>query len=546
MQYYLKFSPILFYLLNSVLFYCFIFSGNALSAPLKITLFHINDTYQIAPVQVKQRIDRSRGMGVDQGGMARIKSYVNNYRKTHPEIPALILHGGDMISPSVLSWKEGLKGKQMIDVLNRLPLSIAVFGNHEFDFGCKSLEKRVKETEFIWLASNIKFPDESSIFKKVKKIHIFEHEGVKIGFFGLTINFRSDMPCHQYEDGKIVFQDPEKSAKQAVQALKDSKVDIVIGVTHLNMSTDKKIARENPDIDVIVGGHEHIPLSALVGKTLIRKAGTDATDLGKIELSYFPPVGDNGRSVLEKNWELISVNNEIQPDSELKKIVDTYQARIKKYNTIFGSTEIPLEARSDCVRTHETNVGNLIADVIQIEGKGDMALINGGAIRADKIFAAGPITIADIYSLLPYNDKIVTIKIDGKTLIESLENGLVNWGSGKGRFPQVSGVKFMFAPDRPNFKKIIKDTVMVKEKPIELNKSYQLSTIDFIVERGEIDGYNMLKGKEVLGKYRFLTDALIEYIQKNKTISPTVDNRIVIKGIDPLAHYRCGDPDLVF
>ncbi len=534
-----------FFLLFS---FCSLFFSSpceAKSAGVKITLFHLNDTYHIAPVQVKERDEENKKIFVRQGGMARIRTLVSDYKNHNPEIPLLILHAGDMLSPSLLSGKERLKGKQMIDVLNRVPLDIAVLGNHDFDFGCKGLEKRVEESKFIWLASNIKFPEASPAFKKIKNIHIFEHQGIKIGFFGLTVPFRSAMPCHQYDKDKIIFLNPFNVAKQVMRTLKEQKVDIIVGITHLNMSTDEQIAMENPGIDLIIGGHEHVPLSASIGKTLIRKAGSNATKLGKVELTYFPPQ-QKSKPVIEKNREFISVAEDIQPDAGLKKIIDKYQERIKKYDKIIGQTKTPLEARSVCMRSHETNTGNLIADLMRKKSKSDLALINGGTFRADKIFSTGLINATDIYNLIPYNDKIVSIEIDGKIILDALENGVANWGRLKGGFPQVSGIKFEFDPERPNYSKIIKNSVKINGKPLQLNKKYKLSANDFLVKRGEIDGYTMIQGKEVLGEHGLLTDVLIENILNKKTISPITDKRIVIIGTDHLIHHKCGAPDQVF
>tara|TARA_B100000959_G_scaffold66683_1_gene70744 strand:- start:441 stop:2075 length:1635 start_codon:yes stop_codon:yes gene_type:complete len=534
-----------FFLLFS---FCALFFSSpceAKSKGVKITLFHLNDTYHIAPVQVKERDEENKKIFVRQGGMARIRTLVTTYKNNNPEIPLLILHAGDMLSPSLLSGKERLKGKQMIDVLNRVPLDIAVLGNHDFDFGCKGLEKRVEESKFIWLASNIKFPKDSPAFKKIKNIHIFEHQGIKIGFFGLTVPFRSAMPCHQYDKDKIIFLNPFNVAKQVMRTLKEKKVDIIVGITHLNMSIDEQIAMENPDIDLIIGGHEHVPLSASIGKTLIRKAGSNATKLGKVELTYFPPQ-QKSKPVIKKNREFISVAEDIQPDAGLKKIVDKYREKIKKYDKIIGQTKTPLEARSVCMRSHETNTGNMIADLMRKISKSDLALINGGTFRADKIFSTGLINATDIYNLIPYNDKIVSIEIDGKIILDALENGVANWGRLKGGFPQVSGIKFEFDPERPNYSKIIKNSVKINGKPLQLNKKYKLSANDFLVKRGEIDGYTMIQGKEVLGEHGLLTDVLIENIRSKKTISPITDKRIVIIGTDHLIHHKCGAPDQVF
>ncbi len=106
--------------------------------------------------------------------------------------------------------------------------------------------------------------------------------------------------------------------------------------------------------------------------------------------------------------------------------------------------------------------------------------------------------------------------------------------------------EFEFDPERPNYNKIIKKSVEINGKPIILNKKYKLSANDFLVKRGEIDGYTMIQGKEVLGEHGLLTDVLIKYIRDNKTISPIMDQRIVILGTDTLNHYKCGAPDQVF
>src|SRR2546425_11553396 len=140
------------------------------------------------------------------------------------------------------------------------------------------------------------------------------------------------------------------------------------------MSADKAIAAAD-DVDVILGGHEHEPLVAEEGKTLITKSGSDARYLVQVDLW----LTRDGRLV-ERSWRFREVSRRVPPDPTVEALVREYAQRLdRELDVVVGRTAVPLEARTGKVRTQETNLGDFVADVIRERLRGGGAGAKGGA-----------------------------------------------------------------------------------------------------------------------------------------------------------------------
>ncbi|MEK7306048.1 MAG: 5'-nucleotidase C-terminal domain-containing protein [Nitrospirota bacterium] len=489
-----------------------------LKSSVNLTILHLNDVYQISPVETREIAGDGTTRITMMGGLSRLKTLIDNIRKGSEDL--LIIHAGDMISPSILSWKAGLKGRHMIHLLNLIGLDMATFGNHEFDFGCMELEKRVSESRFTWISSNIDFPPDSAVFKGgIKPFEIKEINGIKIGFFGLTVG-RGDIECPQY-NGRIHFNDPIEIAGKTVSLLKNAGAEVIIGVTHLTLPVDQCIAKRNPEIDLILGGHEHEPINANVNGSMITKTGSDARYLGKVRLVI---KGDKKGPNVLADLELIPVGEKINPDPLISEVVNAYEAQVAELKKKIGSTDIELDASELALRSRETNLGDYIADLVRVEANADIAIINSGGLRDDRIIEKGPITLADVYSIHPFNNRVVSIEVTGKIILEALENGVSRWEGMEGRFPQISGLAFSFDPSLPPDSRI--RDISIQGKKLRPDKIYLLATLDFIVKRGGEDGYSMLE-KKAFKSHRLLTDIIIEEIKRSGAISPKTDGRII-------------------
>jgi 2',3'-cyclic-nucleotide 2'-phosphodiesterase (5'-nucleotidase family) len=288
------------------------------------------------------------------------------------------------------------------------------------------------------------------------------------------------------------------------------------------MAADKALAAAVPEIDLILGGHEHDPLDAKVGKTLILKTGSDAVNLGRVDLLV--SIGKDGRRV-DTKWELIAVTAEVPEKPEVATLVKAYEARMaSQLNVVAGATSVPLDTRNETVRQKESSVGNLIADVMREAMQADVALVNGGGIRGNAVTPAGPLTRGDVLKILPFANKIVKLEVTGDMLRAALENGLSQHEKIAGRFPQVSGIRYVFDPKKAAGSRLV--SVTVGGKALDPAARYSLATFEFLMGGG--DGYTMLQQAKVLVNPMsgpMDSDVILDRL-KAGPIAPSTDGRI--------------------
>ncbi|HEY0657302.1 MAG TPA: 5'-nucleotidase, partial [Pyrinomonadaceae bacterium] len=208
-----------------------------------------------------------------------------------------------------------------------------------------------------------------------------------------------------------------------------------------------------------------------------------------------------------------------------------YKDLLQKLSEPVGMSGVVLDALSLSSRTKETNIGNYIADAYRNAVKSDVALVNGGSIRADLTYNPGVLTKRDVLSILPFNNPIVKVEISGKTLREVLEHGVARSAEDNepGRFPQVSGINFKFDTTKPVGNRVTE--ILVGGKLLDEKKNYTLATSDFLVSRGG-DGYTMFKDAKILLKADVApkdSEVFEQAIKNapNKTIAPKLEGRIV-------------------
>jgi 5'-nucleotidase len=477
----------------------------AQSGEVRVTILHVNDVYQFMPVE-----------GGARGGLARLLTLKKEALKENPN--TLFLLGGDTISPSVESIT--YKGKQMIEAWNFIGLDYAVFGNHEFDFGPDVLRERMKESKFTWLGANVFDKKAKTLFGSGPPYVIREFQGVKVGIVGFVL---PETKNTSKAGADVEFQDFCQTAKKIVPEIRDKGVNVVIGLTHLAMAQDKELARCAP-FDLILGGHEHTLLQSSSNGTPIFKMTADARELGKFNL-YLSRVNGQLQSL---DWEIIPVNQSIPEAPEFSTVTDNYKELLMKLAQTVGNTSVKLNALSADNRQRETNIADFIADAFREATKADVALVNGGSIRADLTYNPGVLTERDVLSILPFNNAVVKIEVTGAVLRAALEYGVSRSAEDNepGRFPQVSGIKYSFDASRPAGSRLVE--VSVNGKPLDDKKTYTLASSKFIAIDGG-DGYEMFKGAKVLiSPEQGQTDSAIlrNAISKAQTIAPQVEGRI--------------------
>jgi len=250
---------------------------------------------------------------------------------------------------------------------------------------------------------------------------------------------------------------------------------------------------------------------------------SDARELGRIDLNIL-----SDGSLDSIDWKVMRVTNDIENDPQFSSVQRKYAGLLAQLAKPLGRTAVPLDARSTENRTVETNVGNLVTDAFRTVTGADVALMNGGSVRADNIIGRGAITVRDVLSILPFKNKLIKIEVTGATILAALELGVsrIAPGAQPGGFPQVSGMTFSYDATKPAGSRV--SDVMISRRPLDPDKTYTLATTTFIALNGG-DGYTMFKDARVVMQPDSLpldSDVLATEIKRGRTISPKVEGRI--------------------
>jgi 5'-nucleotidase len=479
--------------------------------PVRVTILQVNDVYQFSPVDFGK-----------SGGLARVLTLRKKIIRESPN--TLFLFSGDTISPSIESntKMDGkmLQGKQMIEAWNLTGLDYAAFGNHEFDYGPNVLLDRVRESNFKWLGANVFDKKTGKLFADTPEFVVREFEGVKIGIFGILL---PDTSRTSSPGNNVDIHEPCETATRLIPKIRAAGAQVIVALTHLSMREDKQLARCS-GVDLIIGGHEHTLLESMAGHAPIFKMTADARELGQIDLNISRTTGK-----LESiDWKVWPVNEGVEKDPDFAPLIAKYGDLLKSLDEVVGKTDVKLDLASAMVRTQETNMADFIADVYRQSTGADVALVNGGSIRADSEIEPGNVTRRDVLQTLPYNNRIVKIQLSGAVLRAALEYGVASMGPGEqpGRFPQVSGMRYIYdARLKPGARLT---SVTVNGKALDDKQIYTLATSEYVALQAG-DGYEVFRGAKVLigpNDGPLEADVVMKAIQSVPSIAPKVDGRI--------------------
>jgi 5'-nucleotidase len=428
----------------------------------------VNDVYQIEP--------DARG----RGGLARVATLVRELRRETPH--TLLVLAGDTLSPSLYSTF--FRGRQMIEAWNAVGLDIAIFGNHEFDFGPAVLIERMRESAFAWLATNVLDRDTGRPFGGAARWLRRELDGVRMGLVGLTT---LDTAVMSSAGPDVIFRPPEREAEAAFAEM--GPVDLRVAVTHLELREDRALAARVP-LDVILGGHDHEPLVEEEGPALILKAGADAVNVGQVIVQ----VGC-GAGPIARRHALLPVDERIAPAPEVAAIAARYAAQAdRELDVPLTRTPVALDGREGVVRARENPLGRFIAEAMRERLGADVGLLNGGAIRGNRLIPAGPLTRRDFRALLPFENTLVLLEVTGAALAQALERSVAALPRPAGHFLHTAGLRFEVDPDRPPGRRV--SGIEVRGVPVDPDRSYRVAVPDFLGRGG--DGYAMLARSRVL------------------------------------------------
>lgn len=482
--------------------------GDALT--IHITIAHTNDVHGHIQENSKDK----------EFGYAKIATLVKQWREENSNF--LLMDAGDTFQGTI--YTNQFKGESIVPILNSLGYGAMAAGNHEFDFGYEQLLKLADMLDYPMINANVYKADGTNLLVPTYTVEI---AGQKIAFIGFVTE-ETPIVTHPNNVIGLTFKDPVEIAKKLVPELKET-ADHVIVLSHIGVEKDREIAKNVPDIDLIIGGHSHTPLHTpeVVNGTYIVQDWEYGKSLGRVDLYYY------NKNLVGFSGGLVDYDESVKADPAIEKLVKEVVGQVDSAMAeVIGNTTVDLQGDRGKVRSMETNLGSFVADAIiektkTIKGHvADVAFMNGGGIRASK--EAGDITKKDLYTILPFGNTLTIVKATGADIKAALENsvkGVEKKDDLPGSFLQVSGLSFTFDATKPAGERVL--SVTIKGEPIDPAKEYTVATNDFITSGG--DGYSMLKKEQVLNTGYTMFDIVEEYLQHVQSISPKVDNRIIEK-----------------
>ena len=456
-----------------------------------IQIIHTND--------VHARVTENDSAGMGYAKLAALAADIAAKSGTEP----ILVDAGDALHGQTIATLE--RGESIVNIMNQVGYDVMAPGNHDFNYGSERLLELAQKASFEIISANIKKADGSNFLKAYT---ILERNGVKIAFFGLTTPETTYKTNPKNVVG-LTFSDPVKEAEAMVNELKN-QADVIVCVSHLGLDkaseiTSQLVAEKVRGIDLIIDGHSHTELAEplKVNDTVIVQTGEYLKNAGTVQIFLD---AENNITAIKASLVTKEQAAGIPADEGVLSAINSYnEAQKTILSEVIAKSDIQFDGERANVRTGPTNLACLITTAMVETTGADMAITNGGGIRAS--IEPGDITRGDIVTVLPFGNYIVTKKMKGSDILAALEHGLSVYPDANGAFPQVANAEYLFDASKPAGQRVI--YVRVKGEKLDLNREYVVATNDFMAAGG--DDYPFA-GLPLVNEYQALDEALIQYI----------------------------------
>lgn len=403
--------------------------------PVRLTILHLSDIhsrifpYDMVPQYTDQELGLEEGVG-PYGGAARVATILRQEREGAGRV--LTLDSGDVFQGAPVF--NLFEGEVEIRTLGELKLDAVVVGNHEFDRGALNYATQLERwSSFYSLAANYDFesaerPWNSQLDALVDPYAIFDLDGFKVGVVGLG-NLSSITSIHEADNSLDVYARDTMDTVRHYCALLEPQVDLVVVLTHLGLSDDEEIAREDPNVDIVVGGHLHVALDpikvvkseAVPGKRVpVSAAGAFAKYVQRVDLVVLD--GD----IIAHDSRLIPIDASIVEDADTVDMLQDYERGLADaidLDLVVAHTDNRLRRFGN--DGGDSPLGNLVVEAMQYRTgiETDFGLTNSLGIRTD---IQGPgdgedvhnVTVEELYNVLPFDNTITTLFLSGTEVQE--------------------------------------------------------------------------------------------------------------------------------
>lgn len=473
-------------------------------------------------------------------GLSRAATIIDSLRRVSPLTP-VVVDAGDFLEGSPLAYVAARVDTTMphpiIAAMNVVQYDAVAVGNHEFDYGLQTLERANRQADFPFLAANVYTPDGHQRFRGWA---VSTRRGIKIAIVGATTP-GAMVWDHDQLAGHLVIRDVIPDIRTAVREARDAGSSVVIVALHSGLDEPSsydtastnvpsenvaaRLAHEVPGIDLIVYGHSHKEMAdTVINNVLLMQPDNWATSVAIAHLRLEKRLG---------RWEVVAHRSSLvrtihhRENPEVSAVTQEGQTVALRYTrSTIGTT--PMSWHADSARVADTPLIDFILDAEQRASGAQLA--STAAYSLDASLPAGPITVARIAALYPYDNTLRAIKISGSELRAYLEqsaryfrtnpNGSVGVDPAIPGFNYdiVSGVDYTIDLSRPAGDRIT--TLTYQGRPVAPTDSFTLALNSYRQSGG--GGFSMLHGAPVVYDRQLdIRQLLTDEVRRKGTLVPS-------------------------
>ena len=460
------------------------------------------------------------------GGISFLTSLIKQ-RRGDAET-SFLFDAGDLFTGSL---SKATQGRLVFDIYSAMNYDAVNIGNHEFEYGWRVLRQVMQRARFPFLSANLFY--EGTNINFARQYTILEKNDIRVGVIGVIgIDAFNNATMKANRQGLEV-----RAPAPIVQELADqlaSEVDMIVVLTHQNQTApmqsnkaadkdvqrgyqeDYDLAGEVTGIHLIIGGHSDHGLWELVRHpktgTWIGQTFGQGQYLGEA-VFRLSATGDLG---LVRSQLLAVDSAKLQEDASVSQLIEDARARHPNLNRVVGQLSAPAFRQYN----QESNIGNLLADVIREYGEADLGMIGPGSIRTD--LGQGGVTVEKLNNVFPFTDRIVVVEVTGETLRGTLEYSL----SLKYGLAQFSGLQLSYDPNAPVGQRL--RDLTIGGQPVDSAAVYSLATTTYNATGG--DGYAMLASSQQLPLEISVAEAIVQFFEKNKKVAvPALGRQVKVE-----------------
>ena len=403
------------------------------------------------------------------------------------------------------------KGENIVEIMNHVGYDAIALGNHELDYGFPQMFALTQTLDAPIVCANLKNVQMNT--RPFPAYHIIRYGEVDVAYIGFTTTTSGTVKSLSDEHGNPLYSfmrdDFYENAQYFIDEARNNGADYVIALAHLGDSqktgghpSSIDLIGNTIGLDAVIDGHDHHAIKEQIvnnkdgNPVLLTSAGSNFQYVGKLTI--------NTDGTVESTL-ISTTNSEVIADSDTQNYISLLEEEsTSQGNYIIGHSEVELtiydQEGNRIVRKQECNLGDFCADALRAFTDADIAMLNGGGIRAN--IKKGDILFNDLYNTMPFGDMISTGTLNGKQLLDVLEFAVAALPSESGTFMQVSGLRFEVDPDIPS--PVVKDAetgmfshvenaerrisnVKILNKQsgeyeyIDLSRQYSLATLDYLI-----------------------------------------------------------------